>query len=112
MAEFQWWLLIVGIVAGAGIVAVVFMGGARREVDIAEDERRAEANWISSWLAAEGHSLDREDAEAVLRAHREYLALPPPDRLVPLVPPEDAAEAGATPSQASATPTEASRTAS
>jgi hypothetical protein len=88
MAEFQWWLLIVGVVAGAGLVAVVFMDGARREVDVAEDERRAEATWISTSLGAEGRSVDREDAEAVLRAHREYLALPPPDRLVPLEPPE------------------------
>ncbi len=104
MAEFQWWLLIVGIVAGAGIVAVVFMDGARRAVDIADDERHAEATWISSWLAAEGHSVDREDTEAVLRGHREYLALPPPDRLVPAVPSGDVAEAGAPPSQATATP--------
>jgi len=93
MAEFQWWLLIVGVVAGAGLVAVVFMDGARREVDIAEDEHRAEATWISSSLSAEGRSIDRDDAEAVLRAHREYLALPPPDRLVPVEPvaPEDPA---------------------
>jgi hypothetical protein len=84
VAEFQWWLLIVGVVAGAGLVAVVFMDGARREVDIAEDERGAEATWISSSLSAEGRPIDREDAEAVLRAHREYLALPPPDRLVPI----------------------------
>ena len=93
MAEFQWWLLIVGVVAGAGLVAVVFMDGARREVDIAEDERRAEATWISSSLSAEGRSIDRDDAEAVLRAHREYLVLPPADRLVPVEPvaPEDPA---------------------
>jgi hypothetical protein len=91
MAEFQWWLLIVGIVAGAGLVAVVFMDGARREVDVAEDERNAEATWISSWLGTEGRTVDRDDAEAVLRAHREYLALRPPDRLVPLVAAEGAA---------------------
>jgi hypothetical protein len=84
VAEFQWWLLIVGVVAGAGLVAVVFMDGARREVDIAEDERGAEATWISGTLSAEGRAIDRDDAEAVLRAHREYLALPPPDRLVPI----------------------------
>jgi hypothetical protein len=84
MAEFQWWLLIVGVVAGAGLVAVVFMDGARREVDVAEDERQAEAGWISSSLSAQGRPLDRDDAEAVLRAHREYLAMPPPDHLVPV----------------------------
>ncbi|HEV2006652.1 MAG TPA: hypothetical protein VGQ85_08575 [Candidatus Limnocylindrales bacterium] len=93
MAEFQWWLLIVGVVAGAGLVVVVFMDGARREVDSAEDERRAEATWISSSLSAEGRPIDRDDAEAVLRAHGQYLALPPPDRLVPIEP--DAANAGA-----------------
>jgi hypothetical protein len=92
MAEFQWWLLIVGVVAGAGLVAVVFMDGARREVDIAEEERRAEATWISSWLSAEGRPIDHDDAEAVLRAHREYLALPPPDRLVPI---DDVGSSGA-----------------
>jgi hypothetical protein len=92
MAEFQWWLLIVGIVAGAGLVAVVFMDGARRDVDIAEDERRAEATWIASWLTAEGRPLDRDDAEAVLRAHREYLRLPPPDRLAPLEAADDAGD--------------------
>jgi hypothetical protein len=86
MAEFQWWLLIVGVVAGAGLVAVVFMDGARREVDVAEDERRAEAGWISSSLSAQGRPLDRDDAEAVLRAHRDYLAMPPPDHLVPVEP--------------------------
>jgi len=90
MAEFQWWLLIVGIVAGAALVAVVFMDGARRDADVTEDERGAEATWIASWLSAEGRSVDRDDADAVLRAHREYLSLPPPDRLVPLEPAEDA----------------------
>jgi hypothetical protein len=93
MAEFQWWLLIVGVVAGAGLVAVVFMDGARREVDITEDERRAEANWISSSLGAQGRPIDRDAAEAVLRAHREYLGLPPPDRLMPLEPVEPVAPA-------------------
>jgi hypothetical protein len=86
MAEFQWWLLIVGIVAGAGLVAVVFMDGARREVDIADDERRAEATWIASWLRSDGRALDPEDVDAVLRAHRAYVALPPPDRLVEVDP--------------------------
>src|SRR2546428_194278 len=51
VAEFQWWLLIVGIVAGGGLVAVVFMEGSRLDWDVAEDERRAEATWISEWLA-------------------------------------------------------------
>ena len=85
VAEFQWWLLIVGIVAGGGLVAVVFLEGSRHDWDVAEDERRAEATWISQWLASEGRSVSGDDAEDVLRAHRDYLALPPPDRLEPLI---------------------------
>jgi hypothetical protein len=84
MAEFQWWLLIVGIVAGGGLVAIVFMESTRNDWDVAEDERRAEATWISEWLASEGRTVKGDDAEAVLRAHRDYLALPPPDRLEPI----------------------------
>ena len=84
MAEFQWWLLIVGLVAGGGLVAIVFMENARNDWDVAEDERRAEATWVSQWLASEGRNVSGDDAEAVLRAHRDYLALPPPDRLEPI----------------------------
>jgi hypothetical protein len=84
MAEFQWWLLIVGIVAGAALVAVLFMDGSRGDADVAADERRAEARWIADWMASEGRTIEPEDAEAVLRAHRDYLSLPPPDRLEPV----------------------------
>src|SRR4029077_2998205 len=38
MAEFQWWLLLVGLVAGGGLVAVVTMDGRRREEDLADLE--------------------------------------------------------------------------
>ena len=83
MAEFQWWLLIVGIVAGGGLVAIVFLDGSRRDWDVAEDERRAEAGWISRLLEGEGRNVSGDEVDAVLRAHRDYLALPPPDRLEP-----------------------------
>lgn len=81
MAEFQWWLLIVGLVGGGGLVALVFMDGARLEHEVDERERPAEATWISDRLEAEGRDVDASTAEAVLWAHREYLALPPPDRI-------------------------------
>ncbi|MEZ0241673.1 MAG: hypothetical protein ACAH65_12835, partial [Chloroflexota bacterium] len=81
MAEFQWWLLIVGLVAGGGLVTLVFMDGARLEHEIDERERPAEATWISERLSAEGRDVDPYTAEAVLWAHREYLGLPPPDRI-------------------------------
>ena len=84
MAEFQWWLLIVGLVAGGGLVAVVTMDGRRRDEDVGELERRAEANWISARLSGRGRdrSVEPRAVESVLRAHREYLSLPPPDELV------------------------------
>ena len=47
MAEFQWWLLLVGLVAGGGLVAIVSMDGRRNEEDLVELERRAEATWIA-----------------------------------------------------------------
>lgn len=84
MAEFQWWLLIVGIVAGGGLVAIVLMDTSRHDVDIGEEERAAEATWIAQWLASEGRKVTRDDVEAVLRADRDYRTLPPPDRLEPV----------------------------
>jgi hypothetical protein len=93
MAEFQWWLLLVGLVAGGGLVAVVSMEGRRREQDISELEQRAEATWIADQLAARRgreathaheatHAPDAATVEDVLRAHREYLSIQPPDRLI------------------------------
>ena len=91
MAEFQWWLLLVGLVAGGGLVAVVFLDGARREQDVEEAELPAEARWITARLGGGDARLDaRLDArqvEAVLREHREYRQMPPPDRLDPIAPP-------------------------
>lgn len=93
MAEFQWWLLIVGLLAGGGLVAVVTMDGRRREEDIGELERRAEATWIAGRVAGRRErSIDPRTVEAVLRAHREYLSLPPPDELVVRGPEAEARE--------------------
>ena len=85
MAEFQWWLLLVGLVAGGGLVAVVFLDGARREADVDEAELPAEAQWIAARLSHD-RDLKAGDIEAVLREHREYRQLPPPDRLEPIDP--------------------------
>ena len=82
MAEFQWWLLLVGLVAGGGLVAVVSMDGRRREEDLDDLERRAEANWIAERLTSLDPGLDSRTVESVLRLHRDYLSLPPPDRLM------------------------------
>jgi len=84
MAEFQWWLLLVGLVAGGGLVAVVFLDGARREQDVEEAELPAEAQWIAARLGSGERRLDPHQVEAVLREHREYRQMPPPDRLHPI----------------------------
>jgi hypothetical protein len=82
MAEFQWWLLLVGLVAGGGLVAVVSMDGKRREVDIEELERRAEVGWIAERLAGGAEWVDVATVDAILRLHREYLGMPPPDAIL------------------------------
>ena len=84
MAEFQWWLLLVGLVAGGGLVAVVFLDGARREQDVEEAELPAEAQWIAARLGSDERPLDPHQVEAILREHREYRQMPPPDRLDPI----------------------------
>jgi hypothetical protein len=78
-AEFNWWLLIVGLVVGAGLVWVVVMDSRRREVDIDDAERPREALWLSTMLRDEGHDVSPAMAERMLQLHRTYLEAPPPD---------------------------------
>jgi hypothetical protein len=81
MAEFQWWLLLLGLVAGGGVVAVVYLDGARRDAEIEDRELPAEATWIAERIAARGSSVDRATVEDVLIEHRAYRLEPPPDRV-------------------------------
>ena len=101
MAEFQWWLLLVGLVAGGGLVAIVSMDARRHDDDLGELERRAEATWIADRLATPAEFVDAQTVELILATHREYLSLTPPDHFVldgvnvdldgrPLVPEPDA----------------------
>ncbi len=79
-AEFNWWLLIVGVVAGAALTWLVVSDSTRREREVGERELPAEAAWIARSVGQPG--VDAEAAEAILRAHRRYLGFPPPDVLV------------------------------
>jgi hypothetical protein len=81
MAEFDWWLLIVGVIAGGALVALVLTDSTRRDDEISERETEAEATWLATRLADDGIDLDPGTIEAVLRAHRGYLRLAPPDDL-------------------------------
>ena len=78
-AEFNWWLLIVGLVMGAGLVWFVLLDARRREVDVDDVERPREAAWLSRTLAEEGHDVSPSAAERMLTLHRSYLEAPPPD---------------------------------
>ena len=78
-AEFNWWLLIVGLVIGAGLVYLVLADSSRRDADVLAEELPREATWIAASMAAEGRTIDPPTAERVLELHRAYLAGPPPD---------------------------------
>jgi hypothetical protein len=91
MAAFQWWLLIVGLVIGAGLVWLVLSDAMRREEDILEEEVPGEAAWISAVLSDEGVKVDQLTAERILRLHRVYLASLPPDET-----PDEVADVAAT----------------
>jgi hypothetical protein len=81
-AEFNVWLLIVGLVVGAGLAWVVMMDGRRRETEIDAQELPREAAWLSAILAEDGYDVSPEAAEQALRMHRAYLGAPPPDPVV------------------------------
>ena len=78
-AEFNVWLLIVGLVMGAGLVWLVVMDSRRREVEVDAVERRQEAAWLSSALHEDGFDVSPEAVERTLALHRIYLEAPPPD---------------------------------
>jgi len=61
-AEFNWWLLIAGLVAGAGLVWFVLMDMRRGEADVDEGEREREDLWLSSALAEEGFDVPPDAA--------------------------------------------------
>lgn len=81
-AEFNVWLLIVGLVVGAGLVWVVMTDGRRREADVDAAELPREAAWLSAVLAEDGHDVSPEAAEDLLLLHRAYLGAPPPDPIL------------------------------
>jgi hypothetical protein len=80
-AEFNWWLLIVGLVIGAGLAWLVLADSSRREADIEEREMDAESRWIAEMLADAGRPIDDDRILGVLRLHRAYRAAAPPDEV-------------------------------
>lgn len=78
-AEFDWWLLLVGIVGGAALVWLVVGDLRRRDDDLADDERQLEAEWIADAFGAAGRDIDETTVSEVLELHRAYLAGPAPE---------------------------------
>jgi hypothetical protein len=78
-AEFNVWLLIVGLVVGAGLVWLVVMDSRRRESEIDAVELPREAAWLSAVMIEDGDEVSPEVAERLLLLHRAYLDAPPPN---------------------------------
>jgi hypothetical protein len=78
-AEFNWWLLIVGLVLGAALTWLVMAESTRRDADVTDSEQRSESLWIATALTAAGRPTEDDRVEEILRLHREYLGAPPPD---------------------------------
>jgi hypothetical protein len=78
-AEFNWWLLIVGLGIGAGLVWLVLADVRRREDEVGKAERQFEASWIAETLRGWGRKIDPETAAQVLELHQLYLSSLPPD---------------------------------
>jgi len=79
-ADFNWWLLIVGLAVGVALTWLVLAETTRRDREVSDEETAAEASWIARTL--DDPLVDAEMAERVLLAHRRYLGFPPPDVLV------------------------------
>jgi hypothetical protein len=80
-AEFNVWLLIVGLILGAGLVWLVVMDSRRREYEVDDVERPREAAWLSAVMAEDGYDVSPEAADRLLLLHRAYLGAPPPDEI-------------------------------
>jgi hypothetical protein len=78
-AEFNWWLLIVGLVIGAALTWLVMADLVRRDADVDATEGAGEARWIATIMTDLGRAMPPDHVEEVLRLHRDYLAAPPPD---------------------------------
>jgi hypothetical protein len=73
---YLWWFILVGAVIALAAVWVFAARLPRAETDVNEDERRAEAAWISATIERYGGVAPQDLVEEVLELHAEYLASP------------------------------------
>jgi hypothetical protein len=108
--QFDWWLLIVGFVIGAGLTGLVLAELRRREDDVTEREREAEAAWIAGDMTAHGIPADADAVGEVLRLHRLYLgSLPAAEIELEEIDADVAEQAPAIPVMARPSPAEVER---
>lgn len=105
-AEFDWWLLILGLVVGAAIVWLVLAELPRRDSELDAAEMDLEAGWIAANLGARNRPMDPSAVRAVLDQHRAYLRLPPPDEPAPGAVPDGTPTAAPTQAPPGQTPSE------
>jgi hypothetical protein len=70
---FAWWLLILGVGIGVGLLWLVIGRVPREEDDVAAEERVAEAAWISRVIGRYGGVAPAALVEEVLELHEQYL---------------------------------------
>jgi hypothetical protein len=78
ISEFNWWLLLLGLVVGGGLTWLVMAETRRREQDLEDQELPEEAEWLEARLAEEGRPLPTETIQRVVELHRAYLDIVPP----------------------------------
>jgi hypothetical protein len=94
--EFQWWLLLVGLVIGALLVFLVMVDFTRSADEQTEAELGREADWMARLLEPTDGEIDPALIHEILRLHREWLAGSPGPASSP-VPATEAAAASEPP---------------
>jgi hypothetical protein len=69
-----WWLLLLGIAIGVVVVWLMAVRLPRRDDDVTDAERAAEARWISATIERDGGIAPTPLVEEILELHRTYLA--------------------------------------
>jgi hypothetical protein len=72
-AEFNWWLLLLGLGVGAGLTWLILSDLAGREEEISEREAAEEVAWVGEALAAAGRPTSPETIGRVLELHRTWV---------------------------------------
>ena len=82
---FSFWIFLVLLSGAVAVIWLLTGRVARRDEDLAADERMLEAGWIAETIERWGGDVPLPVVEQVLDLHRRYLEGPPPD--LPAEPP-------------------------